>query len=114
MTNTNAEFTGSSQIEINCKKIGFTICEKFAKQYPINPQIYWEIIEGKRFFKLVIRTFGLTGGSAHAFIDKTNGNMYKAASWSAPAKTARYNVLIDIEKILEKATNTGAYLYAAF
>jgi hypothetical protein len=32
------------------------------------------------------------GGSVYAFIDKSNGNVLKPASWQAPAKHARGNV----------------------
>jgi len=34
----------------------------------------------------------MRGGSVHCFVDKTNGNVLKAASWSAPAKHARGNI----------------------
>ena len=43
--------------------------------------------KGKRYAKVNI------GGSVHSFVDLNNGNVYKAASWRAPAKHARGNVL---------------------
>ena len=42
--------------------------------------------EGKRYNKLV------KNGSAFCFVDTTNGNILKAAGWSAPAKGARGNI----------------------
>jgi len=30
--------------------------------------------------------------SVHSFVDKTTGDIYKAASWNAPAKHARGNI----------------------
>ena len=46
------------------------------------------IDEGKRFWKIVVETaYGQR--SCRAFIDKETGAIYKAASWSAPAKHVR-------------------------
>lgn len=42
--------------------------------------------EGKKFVKIV------SGGSAYCFVDKTNGDVLKAASWSKPAPHARGNI----------------------
>jgi hypothetical protein len=32
---------------------------------------------------------------AHAFVDMNDGSVYKSASWSAPAKGVRYNLMDD-------------------
>lgn len=45
--------------------------------------------EGRRYIK-VIRE-----GSVHCFVDKTNGDVLKAASYKAPAKHARGNIFND-------------------
>jgi hypothetical protein len=42
--------------------------------------------DGRRYIK-VIRS-----DSVHAFIDKTNGDVLKPATWRAPAKHARGNI----------------------
>lgn len=42
--------------------------------------------QGRRYIKVI------RGGSVHCFVDRTNGDVLKAASWKAPAKTARGNV----------------------
>lgn len=48
--------------------------------------------QGKRYIKVVrARTDG-TQGSVHCFVDTTNGDVLKAAGWSAPAKHARGNI----------------------
>ena len=53
-------------------------------------QLYLE--EGSRYFRVVCTTDG-ANRSAWAFIDKTNGDILKSASWKAPAKWARGNLL---------------------
>ena len=51
--------------------------------------------------------------SVHAFIEKKTGSLLKSASWKAPAKGERYNLLIikDREWLLENASWCGGYLY---
>jgi hypothetical protein len=50
----------------------------------IIPQL--EVKEGKKYLKIVY------GGSVHAFVDKITGDIYKAATWAAPAKHVRGNI----------------------
>lgn len=77
---------------------------RFAKQYPKLPELEFSVVKGKKYIKLVI------GGSAHAFID-AEGNMYKPAGWAAPAKGIRFNIVRDVEKLVEIASYSGGYLY---
>jgi len=51
--------------------------------------------------------------SVHAFVDKKTGEVYKPASFKAPAKIVRYNLLLikDREWLLENADWAGGYLY---
>lgn len=49
----------------------------------------FEIAEGRRYIK-VVRVDNQR--SVHLFVDKTNGNILKAASWKSPAKGARGNI----------------------
>jgi hypothetical protein len=46
---------------------------------------------GRRYAKIVRADVGGSCG-VYCFVDKTNGNVLKAASWSAPAKHARGNI----------------------
>lgn len=51
--------------------------------------------EGKRFIKIVSITKAdnrLVSRSAWGFVDKTNGDILKPASWNTPAKHARGNI----------------------
>jgi|TARA_B100000085_G_scaffold56170_1_gene49162 hypothetical protein len=52
-------------------------------------------------------------GSVHCFIDKRTGEVYKAASWKAPAKIVRYNLLSisSREECFSRADWCGNYLY---
>ena len=53
-----------------------------------------------------------TSRSVHAFIDNVNGDIYKAAGWKTPAKNgARFNVVNDIEVLLQVCDPFGSYLY---
>ena len=57
----------------------------------------FEIREGKKYYKIVQVEFDTFQGrneyrdsSVHAFVDKNTGNVYKPASWKAPAKHVRF------------------------
>ena len=51
--------------------------------------------------------------SVHAFVDKKTGELYKAASFKAPAKGVRFDlrVITDREFVLENCDWAGCYLY---
>ncbi len=57
----------------------------------------WAISEGRKYFKTT------ANGSVTAFIDKQTGDIYKPASFMAPAKGVRGNV--NSEKNGEEALN---------
>ena len=48
---------------------------------------------GKRYYKIVRATQEDKVESSYGFVDIENGDLYKAASWSAPAKHVRGNIL---------------------
>ena len=93
--------------------------------------MYFKIKTGKKFYKIVqmnyekfwkngiIResenVYGYREGSVHAFVDKQTGQVYKPASWAAPAKHVRYDLRIIREReFLLNSNNTdwaGGYLY---
>ena len=69
------------------------------------------IIEsGRKYHKIVMVT---NQRSSHAFVDKKTGEVYKPASFKAPAKHVRFNLLLikDREWLLENADWAGGYLY---
>jgi len=82
--------------------------EHFGYKFLIEP--------GRKYFKII--QYGTYDGeirhdgrSVHAFVNKTTGDLYKAASWAQPAKGARYNLFTDMEKLRAQADVYGSYLY---
>jgi len=67
---------------------------------------------GKKYHKIVMDANG--SRSVHCFIDKKTGDVYKSASWKAPAKGVRYNLIINEQReyLLQHADWAGSYLYA--
>ena len=75
--------------------------------------IDYTIESGKKYHKVIFIDGG-GGRSAHCFVDKKTGEVYKSASWKAPAKGVRYDLrlIADREYLLENADWSGGYLYA--
>lgn len=74
---------------------------------------YEFVIEsGKRYHKVVMVAHG--SRSVHCFVDKVTGDVYKSASWKAPAKGVRYSLLdaASREKCYATCDWSGGYLYA--
>ena len=67
---------------------------------------------GRKYHKIIMVANG--SRSVHAFVDKKTGEVYKSASWKAPAKGVRYDLRIieQREWLLENADWAGGYLYA--
>jgi len=57
--------------------------KKIASQYDEN---LWEVSKGRRYIRISHR------GQCFCFVDMTNGDVLKPASWKAPAKDARGNI----------------------
>jgi len=74
--------------------------------------VKFTIDEGRKYFKVMFRDSG-GGNSVHAFIDRKTGDVYKPASFKAPAKHIRFNLCImsDREWLFENADWSGGYLY---
>ena len=84
--------------------------------------MYFKINTGKKYYKIVQMEFDTfqnrneyREGSVHAFVDKKTGQVYKPASWAAPAKHVRFDLRIIREReFLFNSNNTGwagGYLY---
>ena len=68
--------------------------------------------KGKKYAKIIhISSAGQK--SAHAFVDMNTGDVYKSASWSAPAKGVRFNLLDEqsCTEMYKRADWAGGYLY---
>ena len=79
-------------------------------------------IEGKKYFKVVRETFDEFQGrnkwrdtTVHAFINIKTGEVFKPASWKAPAKHVRFNLSNDLDRQKLHDPNfvgwAGGYLY---
>ena len=87
--------------------------------------MYFKVKTGKRYYKIVQQEFETwekskyygqyRDGSVHAFVDKKTGQVFKPASWQAPAKHVRFDLRIIREReFLFNYKNTdwaGGYLY---
>ena len=71
------------------------------------------IESGRKYHKVIHKWKDNGSRSVHAFIDKKTGDVYKAASWKAPAKHVRFNLLDDNsrEECLSRCDWAGGYLY---
>lgn len=75
-----------------------------------------EFKKGGRYYKIISKqTFG-SGESVHSFVDAKEGpefgNVYKAASWRAPAKGARGNVFSPTNGLEAVEKHRGGVWYA--
>ena len=82
----------------------------------------FRIQEGRKYYKIIQQNYDTfqdrneyRDGSVHSFVDKETGEVYKPASWRAPAKHVRFN-LSDVKqmKFLCDPKNVdwaGGYLY---
>jgi len=84
--------------------------------------MYFKIKTGKKYYKIVQMNFDTfqnrneyREGSVHAFVDKQTGQVYKPASWQAPAKHVRYDLrIIRHREFLHNPKNVdwaGGHLY---
>ena len=87
--------------------------------------MWFKVYSGKRYYKIVQQEFETWEGSknynkysdssVHAFVDKKTGQVYKPASWQAPAKHVRYDLRIIREREFlfnpDNTTWAGGYLY---
>ena len=90
----------------NLYKFTYTTGKKFHKVYFLEYQEASEYYGTKAGYK---------SGSVHCFIDKQTGEVYKPASWKAPAKIVRYDLrLIQDREFLFNPNNidwAGGHLY---
>ena len=89
------------------------------KNYPESSEIFKiEKRPGKKYIKLVCQCYHRetrekTHGSVWCFIDANTGDVYKPASFKAPAKHIRYKLLdnTSYQEALERADWAGSWLY---
>ena len=87
--------------------------EERIEDYKAGKDVYkFSIVTGRKYHK-VVQTCCDGSKSVHAFVDKNTGELYKAASWKAPAKDVRFDLRIieQREWVLENCDWAGGYLY---
>ena len=87
--------------------------EERIADYKAGKDVYkFSIVTGRKYHKIV-QTCSDGSQSVHAFVDKNTGELYKAASWKAPAKDVRFDLRIieQREWVLENCDWAGGYLY---
>ena len=90
----------------NLYKFDYKVGKKFIKVFNL------QYSEANDYYN---RPAGYRAGSVTAFIDKNTGEVYKPASWKAPAKHVRFDLrLIKDREFLHNPANTdwsGGHLY---
>ena len=106
-----------NDIQLNVRKYTLMLCdclvEDFKRRNNARLDGYKFYIEsGRKYHKIIMETEA-GSRSVHAFVDKKTGEVYKPASFKAPAKHVRFNLCImsDREWLLENADWAGGYLY---
>lgn len=104
-------------IELNIVKYCLMLCDALQADYQSrysHGSNYTFALDssGRRYHKVFMYRDGQRD-SIHAFIDKKTGSVYKPASFKAPAKHERYNVLRieSREEMFKRADWAGSYLY---
>ena len=103
-------------IQLNVTKYSLMLCDALQQNYqrshPNGRNYSYALVSGRKYHKLMQCVDGQTE-SVHAFIDRKTGEVYKPASYKAPAKHVRYNLNIiqEREECLEKCDWAGSYLY---
>ena len=121
MTTEFADFVATQDarntIELNVRKFTLMLCdclvEDFQRANNRKTDAYKFYIESGRKYHKVIMETGAGSRSVHAFVDKKTGEVYKPASFKAPAKIVRYNLLMieSREECFARADWAGGYLY---
>jgi len=90
----------------NLYKFDYTIGKKYIKVFSLRYE------EANEYYN---RKAGYRAGSVVAFVDRSTGEVYKPASWKAPAKHVRFDLrLIKDREFLHNPKNTdwaGGHLY---
>ena len=90
-------------IEQSIQKLCDLLSEQWKQQYPNSNANTLTYSVGKKYYKLI------QDNAAFCFIDK-DGNVYKSASWRAPAKGIRFHIdqLIEQPQLCDMF---GGFLY---
>ena len=68
------------------------LTDDFTRRHPNSDPYKFYIESGRKYHKIVMETESQSK-SVHAFVDKKTGEVFKPASYKAPAKIVRFNLL---------------------
>jgi hypothetical protein len=130
-TETFAEYVAQQDarntIQLNVRKYTLMLCDALEQNFKDRnhgkvggydaPEYKFVIESGRKYHKIIMEVPNNNrpaSRSVHAFVDKKTGEVYKSASWKAPAKGVRYDLRIISQRewLLENADWAGGYLYA--
>ena len=104
-------------IQLNIVKYGLMLCDALQQNYQTKSfgtaNYAFDLdSSGRKYHKIFMNINGKRD-SIHCFIDKKTGEVYKPASYKAPAKGVRFNLLIIKERefVLANCDWAGGYLY---
>ena len=104
-------------IQLNVRKWTLMLCDALLDNFKSrngggSSDYKFYIESGRKYHKIIMETGG-GSRSVHAFVDKKTGEVYKPASFKAPAKIVRYNLLMieSREECFARADWAGGYLY---
>jgi hypothetical protein len=119
-----AQQDARNTIELNVRKWSLMLCDALMDNFKQRnhgsiagrpaPEYKFYIAEGGRKYHKIVMEYENGQRSVHAFVDKKTGEVYKPASFKAPAKGVRYDLRLieQREWLLENADWAGGYLYA--
>ena len=120
MTTEFADFVATQDakntIQLNVRKYTLMLCDclllDMESKHPNSDYKFYIEEGGRKYHKLIMETES-GSRSVHAFVDKKTGDVFKPASFKAPAKIVRYNLLRieSREQCFERADWAGGYLY---
>ena len=105
-----------NDIQLNIRKYTLMLCDcltdDFTRRHPNSDPYKFYIESGRKYHKVIMETES-GSCSVHAFVDKKTGEVYKPASYKAPAKGVRFDLRLieQREWLLENADWAGGYLY---
>jgi hypothetical protein len=108
----DARKTIQENIEKHCLTLCDVLVDNYKQQHPNSEPYKFYIESGRKYHKIIMETGG-NSRSVHAFVDKKTGEVYKPASFKAPAKHVRFNlnIISSREECFRRADWSGAYLY---
>ena len=121
-----AEQDARNTIQLNIRKYCLMLCDALEMNFKQRnhgvvagreaPEYKFIIESGRKYHKIIMVIPNHNrppSRSGHCFVDKKTGEVYKSASWKAPAKGVRYNLLNieSREECFARADWSGGYLY---